>query len=92
VFFGESMFADAADASKVAFATLLGNLVRWGFPLVDCQSYTEHLESFGAEEWPRWRFLSDLELALRFPTRVGAWTLELTPAEAAEELRTLQAS
>jgi leucyl/phenylalanyl-tRNA---protein transferase len=85
VFFGESMFADVPDASKVAFATLLGNLIRWGFPLVDCQSYTEHLASFGAEEWPRERFLAALEEALQAaPTRMGPWVLELGPAEAAE--------
>src|SRR6185503_3951453 len=43
VFFGESMYAEAPDASKVCFATLLANLVHWRFSLVDCQSYTEHL-------------------------------------------------
>jgi leucyl/phenylalanyl-tRNA--protein transferase len=85
VFFGESMFADVPDASKVAFATLLGNLIRWGFPLVDCQSYTEHLASFGAEEWPRERFLAALDEVLQAaPTRMGPWVLELGPAEAAE--------
>src|SRR5687768_7872935 len=36
-FFGESMFAKEPDASKLAFTTLLGNLVHWGFDLVDCQ-------------------------------------------------------
>jgi len=69
IFFGESMFADVPDASKVAFATLLANLIRWDFDLVDCQSYTEHLASFGAVEWPRARFLAVLERALRRPTR-----------------------
>jgi leucyl/phenylalanyl-tRNA--protein transferase len=85
-FYGESMFADVPDASKVAFATLLGNLVRWDFQLVDCQSYTEHLAAFGAEEWPRERFLAALAKALEIPTRMGPWTLELDPAEAAEVL------
>ena len=86
VFFGESMFADAPDASKVAFATLLANLIRWDFDLVDCQSYTEHLASFGAVEWPRARFLAVLERALRRPTRKGPWTLEIGPEEASELL------
>ncbi|HEX4966174.1 MAG TPA: leucyl/phenylalanyl-tRNA--protein transferase [Thermoanaerobaculia bacterium] len=86
VFFGESMFADAANASKVAFATLLANLLRWGFPLVDCQSYTGHLESFGAEEWPRARFLALLKRSLAAPTRQGPWTLDLGPIEAAAAL------
>lgn len=86
VFFGESMFADAPDASKVAFATLLAQLVRWNFALVDCQSYTDHLASFGAEEWPRRRFLRTLQQALRRPDRPGRWELELSPMEAAEAL------
>lgn len=86
VFYGESMFADVPDASKVAFATLLANLVRWDFQLVDCQSYTDHLATFGAEEWPRERFLAALERALEAPTRMGPWTLELTPAGAAERI------
>lgn len=86
VFFGESMYAAAPDASKVAFATLLANLVRWRFQLVDCQSWTGHLERFGAVEWPRPRFLAALKRALRLPTRQGPWTLEIGPAEAAETL------
>lgn len=84
VFYGESMFADVPDASKIAFATLLGNLLRWDFQLVDCQSYTEHLATFGAEDWPRERFLAALERALEVPTRMGPWTLELGPAETAQ--------
>ena len=86
VFFGESMFADVPNASKVAFATLVANLVRWGFQLVDCQSYTEHLESFGAVDWPRDRFLSLLKRSLRSAPRLGPWTFELTPAEAVDVL------
>ena len=88
IFFGESMYAEAPDASKVAFATLLANLISWRFQLVDCQSWTEHLERFGAVEWPRPRFLAVLKRALRQPTRQGPWTLEVGPAEAAEKLST----
>lgn len=83
VFFGESMFADAPDASKVCLGTLLGNLVHWGFELLDCQSYTDNLAAFGAQDWPRPLFLAILERALRAPTRAGRWTLDLGPAEAA---------
>jgi leucyl/phenylalanyl-tRNA--protein transferase len=92
VFYGESMFAEVPDASKVAFATLLGNLVRWDFQLLDCQSYTDHLASFGAEEWPRDEFLAVLETALQAPTRMGPWRLELGPAEAAEEIAEIAAA
>jgi leucyl/phenylalanyl-tRNA--protein transferase len=74
-FFGESMFATAPDASKVAFVTLVQQLARWGIDLVDCQVRTDHLARFGATEWPRSRFLAALEEALATPTRVGAWQL-----------------
>ena len=87
VFFGESMYADVPDASKVAFATLLANFLAWRFELVDCQSYTEHLARFGAVDWPRSRFLRVLKKALQAPTRQGPWELEIGPAEAAERLR-----
>jgi leucyl/phenylalanyl-tRNA--protein transferase len=91
VFFGESMFALAPDASKIAFATLAANLIRWQFGLIDCQSYTEHLAVFGAAEWPRSRFLALLKKALRAPTRAGKWTLELGPADAAELFKDIEA-
>ena len=83
LFFGESMYAEVPDASKVAFATLLANLRAWGFELVDCQSYTDHLARFGAVDWPRSRFLRVLKRALQTPTRLGPWELELGPAAAA---------
>lgn len=85
-FFGESMYAEEDDASKLAFATLLGNLVHWGFDLVDCQVRTEHLARFGAEDWPRARFLDALRASLETPTRRGAWALELAPEAALARL------
>ena len=86
MFTGESMFARAPDASKVAFATLLGNLTAWGFAFVDCEVRTDHLARFGAEEWPRRRFLAALADALTVPTKRGPWTLDLDPSEAVERL------
>ena len=75
-FFGESMFATANDASKVAFVHLVNQLRQWGIELVDCQVHTDHLERFGARRWPRERFLEALERALEQPTRRGPWRLE----------------
>jgi len=75
-FFGESMFARAADASKVAFVTLVEQLARWGIDLVDCQVPTAHLARFGARPWPRARFLGALADAARGPTRRGPWRLD----------------
>lgn len=75
-FFGESMFAHAPDASKIAFVTLVQQLEAWNIRLIDCQVYTEHLARFGAEEWPREQFLDALRRALDQPTRVGPWHLD----------------
>jgi leucyl/phenylalanyl-tRNA---protein transferase len=75
-FFGESMFASAPDASKLAFVRLVEQLRVWGIHLVDCQVYTEHLARFGAVEWPRSRYLSALRDALRAPTRAWAWSFD----------------
>jgi leucyl/phenylalanyl-tRNA--protein transferase len=75
-FFGESMFADRPDASKVAFVRAVEWLARLGIDLVDCQVRTEHLARFGAREIPRLEFLDLLESALEKPTLRGKWNLE----------------
>jgi leucyl/phenylalanyl-tRNA--protein transferase len=87
MFFGESMFTVEPNASKIAFATLLGNLHAWGFDLVDCQAYTDHLARFGAVEWPRARFLDELAARLAKDTVVGRWEIALQPALALERLK-----
>jgi leucyl/phenylalanyl-tRNA---protein transferase len=92
MFFGESMFARVPEASKVAFATLLANLVSWDFQLIDCQNRTDHLTRFGAVDWPRPRFLAVLERAMTAPTRPGPWTLDIGPEAAAEVLAAASSS
>jgi leucyl/phenylalanyl-tRNA---protein transferase len=74
-FFGESMFTQRPEASKVAFVSLVQQLAAWDFQLIDCQMYTPHLAHFGAVLWPRQRFLQALAAALHVPTRRGPWTL-----------------
>jgi leucyl/phenylalanyl-tRNA--protein transferase len=64
-FFGESMFHHVRDASKVALAALVDRLRSQGFSLLDVQWVTPHLETFGAIEIPRRRYLMMLEEALR---------------------------
>ncbi len=76
IFFGESMFARAPDASKVAFVTLALRLKALGVTLIDCQQETEHLRRFGAEAWPRPRFIAALEKLVTAPTRRGSWAQE----------------
>ncbi len=89
-FFGESMFSRSRDASKIAFGTLLGHLAMWNVGLVDCQVYTEHLERFGARDWPRDRFLEALDLALEQSTHRGKWKAELSPVNALDSLDAYQ--
>ncbi|UZR93682.1 leucyl/phenylalanyl-tRNA--protein transferase [Chondrinema litorale] len=60
-FFGESMFAKMSNASKVGFITLAKNLHEFGFEIIDCQVYTNHLESLGARMIPRMQFLNKVE-------------------------------
>ncbi|WP_040328724.1 leucyl/phenylalanyl-tRNA--protein transferase [Acidovorax delafieldii] len=55
--FGESMFAYATDASKVALAALVCLCRHQGVELIDCQQNTEHLASLGAEEISRSDFV-----------------------------------
>jgi leucyl/phenylalanyl-tRNA--protein transferase len=75
-FFGESMFAVAADASKLAFAALVRQLDAWGFDFIDCQVETEHLARFGATNATRREFLEMLARALEGETRRGVWTFD----------------
>ena len=61
VFCGESMFSLVDNASKFAFIKLAQELEQKEYELIDCQLYTEHLASLGAEEMPRATFLSYLK-------------------------------
>ena len=60
VFCGESMFTEMDNASKYGFITLVKNMKKNGIRLIDCQVYTKHLESLGAEEISRHNFLTIL--------------------------------
>ncbi len=63
-FFGESMFSDVSNASKVALATLVARLKDYGYTLIDCQVRTDHLVSLGAREITRKAFLEHLDKAV----------------------------
>jgi leucyl/phenylalanyl-tRNA--protein transferase len=63
-FFGESMFARRADASKVAFVHLVARLRAGGFALLDTQMATDHMRRFGAVEIPRRDYRRRLAAAL----------------------------
>jgi leucyl/phenylalanyl-tRNA--protein transferase len=61
VFCGESMFSKRSNASKFAFINLAQELEQKEYKLIDCQVYTAHLESLGAEEIPRQQFIKILK-------------------------------
>ena len=61
VFCGESMFSLESNASKVGFITLSRELEKQQYRLIDCQMYTNHLASLGADEIPREEFLQYLQ-------------------------------
>ena len=68
MFYGESMFARVADASKIALFALVELLIEHGFRVIDCQQNTRHLASLGATEVPRLAFLSEVEALVRQPS------------------------
>ncbi len=57
IFFGESMFSKKSNASKFAFAKYIEVLKSEGIVIIDCQIYTEYLESFGARMIQRNEFM-----------------------------------
>ena len=61
IFFGESMFSLINNASKFAFISYVQHLISEDIKIIDCQVYTEHLETLGAEMIERSRFISLLE-------------------------------
>ncbi|MCW1245731.1 leucyl/phenylalanyl-tRNA--protein transferase, partial [Pseudomonas sp. SAICEU22] len=69
LFFGESMFSRADNASKFGFATLVQHLKEAGFVLIDCQMPTEHLHSLGARSIPRTTFAGYLQAHLDQPNQ-----------------------
>jgi len=61
MYFGESMFSQAPDASKYAFIRYVEVLLKENVQLIDCQVYTRHLESLGARMIMREQFLQLLK-------------------------------
>ncbi len=72
-FFGESMFSFQSNASKAALITLCNMLEHADFSILDCQVYTEHLDSMGAEMIPRKDFIAMVNKGLEKKTIRGNW-------------------
>jgi leucyl/phenylalanyl-tRNA--protein transferase len=82
MYYGESMFSRATDASKVALVALVAELRARGFPMIDCQMRTPLLASLGAREIPRADFLRRVSMLVNYATPSGLWQ-----APAAHEAR-----
>ncbi len=72
-FFGESMFSKVSNASKFGFIKLVNRLIEKNFELIDCQVFTEHLKSLGAEEINRTNLLTFLNSTLEKESWIGDW-------------------
>jgi leucyl/phenylalanyl-tRNA--protein transferase len=67
MFFGESMFAEVTDASKMALAALVGHLRRHEIEMIDCQQNTSHLASLGGREIARKAFVAHVRASVDAP-------------------------
>lgn len=72
-FFGESMFHNKTDASKVALWHLVDRLLEWNFDFIDAQQETNHLKSLGAIVIKREKFLNLLEIAIAKEGIIQKW-------------------
>jgi len=72
-FFGESMFHHMPDASKVALAALVRQMLVWKFDFIDCQVTTQHLLRSGARHLSRQCFLNRLQASITEATHRGPW-------------------
>lgn len=73
MFYGESMFHRARDASKIAFVHMARYLEANGFAMIDCQFHTPHLASLGASLVSRQRFVAALAGLVAQPQPPGLW-------------------
>lgn len=86
VFFGESMFSIARDASKVALVHLVARMRLGGYTLLDTQFVTSHLAQFGAVEVPRDAYKAMLASAVQ---ATAAWISDPPPEDLLAEIRLL---
>lgn len=86
VFFGESMFSLARDASKVALVHLVARMRLGGYALLDTQFVTSHLAQFGTVEVPRDAYKAMLASAVQAP---AAWMSAPDPAALEAEIKLL---
>ena len=86
VFFGESMFSTARDASKVALVHLVARMRLGGYSLLDTQFVTSHLAQFGTIEVPRDTYKALLASAVQAS---ASWPAAPEASTLAAEIRLL---
>ena len=74
IFFGESMFAKVSNASKFGFITLVRELQKLDFWMIDCQQRTQHLESLGGDFIDRFEFLDLMKKNKKEKTLQENWS------------------
>ena len=78
MFYGESMFSRASDASKIALVHLVHGLERWRFGMIDCQMNTPLLASFGAREVKRVEFARRMAELVNYADVPAPWAIAPT--------------
>jgi len=76
MFFGESMFSEVSDASKIALVAISMQLKAWGFKLLDTQVETPHLKSMGASMISRTVFEALLQQQIEQPFVAKKWQMD----------------
>lgn len=82
IFFGESMYSAAPDASKVALARLVHLLQHTEVKLLDCQVVSDHLLTLGMRPIPRKSFIGYLDQYVDCEPAVSAWEEPPAPTTA----------
>lgn len=77
IFFGESMFSRAPDASKIALVWLARQLAAWRFPLLDGQVGSPHLYRMGAIDMARREFLTVVRRQTALPAPAAPWRFDI---------------
>ncbi len=75
-FFGESMFHEHTDASKIALLALCNLSLPFSFDFIDCQMPSKHLHTLGAVDCNREYFITKLKNTLLNQDLVGSWLQE----------------
>ncbi len=81
VFFGESMFSKADNASKMALVATTRVLQQFNYQVIDCQVESEHLRTLGARAIPRLDFEQHLAHTVGMNEPTPKWTLDVEPRE-----------